>query len=85
MSSIDVWNPATRAEPVTPSDSVDLTDPTQAVYVGVGGDLAVNLIGSAGDIRVFKNVNAGQVLPVQASRIRATNTTATDILALYNR
>lgn len=84
--SIDISNPATRAEVVTPSDGSDLPEgTTQSVYVGTSGDLAVNLVGSEADARIFKNVNAGQVLPIQATRIRATSTTADNILALYNR
>lgn len=85
MSSIEISNPATKAEAVTPSDVTDLADPTQAVYVGTGGDVEAILVGDTGNARVFKNVNSGQVLPIQVTRIKAANTTATDILALYNR
>lgn len=84
-NSIDVWNPATIAEVVTPSDSTDLSEPTQSIYVGTGGDLEVELVGSPGNARIFKNVNSGQVVPLQVSRVKAANTTADNILALYNR
>ena len=47
-----------------------------AIYVGVGGDVVVTLAGSGSDF-TFKNLASGQLLPVQITHVKATNTTAT--------
>jgi len=79
-----------RAAAVTPSDTVDIPSvSTQAgtgnngcvLYVGVGGDVKVTTAG--GDTVVFVGLLAGMFLPVQVLKVWATNTTATDIVALW--
>jgi hypothetical protein len=77
-----------RAAAVTPSNTVDIP------FVG-GGDIAwpcVLYIGTGGNIRVltaggddvlFSNVLGGTFLPVQVNRVFATNTTASNIVALW--
>ncbi len=57
-----------------------LTDLHSAVYVGVGGDVVLTL--QSGSDATFKNLASGQILPVKFSAIKATNTTATNMLAL---
>tara|TARA_R100000742_G_C4254762_1_gene72769 strand:- start:669 stop:950 length:282 start_codon:yes stop_codon:yes gene_type:complete len=52
-----------------------------AIYVGVGGDVVVTLAGSGSDF-TFKNLASGQLLPVQITHVKATNTTATNMIAL---
>lgn len=75
-------NPATRAFDVTASDTVDFSQGlSRALYVGTGGDVAVVMV--SGNAVVFRNVQAGSVLPVQAKRVNATGTTASNILGLY--
>jgi hypothetical protein len=65
---------------VTPSDSVPLANPSRAIYVGSGGDLAVVMLdGSTG---TFKNAAAGSLLPIVVSQVKLTGTTASNILAL---
>jgi hypothetical protein len=53
----------------------------EAFYIGVGGDISLDCATSGSNI-VFKNVASGQVLPVRATVVNATNTTATNIVAL---
>ena len=66
---------------VTPSDSTDLSITfSRAIYIGGAGDLTVTMF-NGGDI-TFKAVPVGSLLPVCARRIKATGTTATNILAL---
>jgi len=77
-----------RAAVVTPSNTADIP------YVG-GGDInwpCVLFIGGAGNLRVltagnddvtFTGVLAGSFLPVQVTRVFATGTTATNIVALW--
>ena len=73
-------SPANRAETVSPSDSLDLTHVSRAIYVGGTGDLAVTM--KEGGSVTFKNVIGGTVVAIRASSILSAGTTATDIVAL---
>lgn len=74
---------ATVAVSVTPDDSNDLARKGAALYIGVTGDVEVHMADDDSDTAiVFKNVPVG-FMPVQVDRVLATNTTATEILALY--
>ena len=53
----------------------------EAFYIGVGGDISLDLASSGANI-VFKNVASGQLLPIRAATVNATGTTATNIVAL---
>lgn len=82
-NKLALQNPDYDGYAVTPSDSVDLGNgPTKAIYVTVGGNISVNLAG--GGTAVLTTVVAGQILPIAVTRILATSTTATGIVALYN-
>jgi hypothetical protein len=81
---------ALNAQTVTPNDSTDLslsggdfnnTASGALPYVGTGGDMQVTMLG--GQTVVFVNIPDGTFLPIQVTRIWATNTDATDILALF--
>lgn len=74
--------PATRAVAVTPHDTNPLTDIPKALYVGSAGNIAMRGLNGSAD-QSWKNVPAGAILPYRAQYIRATGTTAADILALY--
>lgn len=72
---------ATTAVVITPSDSTDLAIGfTRAIFVGGTGDLSVIMLD--GQTITFPSVAAGSMLPLCVSRIRATGTTATNIIAL---
>ena len=73
--------PAYDAVSLTLSDSVDLVQHCNALYIGVTGD--VKLTTWAGNDVTFKAVPVG-ILPVGATRVWSTGTTATNIIALYN-
>lgn len=76
---------AVRAAAVTPNDDTDLTVYAKALFIGVAGDVVAIPVGNADDAPVtFKNCAAGSVLPVQVRRVKATSTTATNILALWS-
>tara|TARA_R100000742_G_C4266048_1_gene84130 strand:- start:297 stop:572 length:276 start_codon:yes stop_codon:yes gene_type:complete len=67
---------------VSPNDGADVTGaPYKALYVGVGGDVALDL-NNSGEAIVFKNLASGQILPVVFDRVDATGTTATNMIAL---
>lgn len=72
--------PALRAEAITTADSVDLTDPARAIYIGKKGNIKVTLVG--GVDMTFTGLLAGQVYPLGVTKVWATGTTATSMIAL---
>lgn len=77
-----VSSPATRAVAVVPHDGNALADIPKALFVGTGGTIVMR--GAAGNSdQAWRNVQSGAILPFRAQFIRATGTTAADILALY--
>lgn len=74
--------PATRLAAVVPHDVNALPDIPKALFVGTGGDLMLRGSGGGGDA-LLKNVADGSVIPVRAQYVRATGTSAADIVALY--
>jgi hypothetical protein len=78
----NVSAPATRAVAVTPHDSNALADIPKALFVGTGGNITMRGAGGSTD-QLWKNVASGSLLPFRASHVRATGTTAADLLALY--
>ena len=80
-NSDSVTASARQAFTVVSSDAVELAFLPKALYIGTGGTLVVRAIDSAADV-TFKNVASGQILDIRARFVRATGTTATDIVAL---
>ena len=74
-------SPADMAVAVTKSDTTDLGR-TKGLYIGGAGDVAVTMRANS-SVVTFSAVPAGAILPVAVSKVMATNTTATLILALY--
>ncbi len=74
--------PGRSAAVVTPSDSTVFDLPTRGIYVGVGGNLSVEMedVGSA---IIFVGVQTGALLPLSVTGINATGTTATNILRVW--
>lgn len=66
---------------IAPHDIDPLPVVPKAIYVGTGGDVTLRGIGAAGDV-TFRNVPAGMIIDVRASHVRATGTTAADLIAL---
>ena len=77
----DVSAPASRISNIIPDDAVDLEYVARAIYIGTGGNICV--VTSSGDEVIFKNVPSGSILPVRASRIKATGTSAADLVMLF--
>jgi len=65
---------ADRITAVTKSDTVNMPEPSKALYVLTTGNLSV--VTSGGGTAILP-VTAGQVLTLQVSRVNATNSTAT--------
>jgi len=72
--------PARDATPVTPSDGADLVNVTKALVIGGAGNISV--ITAAGNTVLISGLTAGAILNLRVSRVRATGTTATNIVAL---
>lgn len=74
---------------VTAADGTDLPNgPCDALYCTAGGDVAAqNVNGGVTllDTTTLKTLPTGQIVPIQVSRVLSTNTTATDIFALYRK
>lgn len=73
--------PAREAFPISPDDGADINRATKAVYVGSSGDIVLRAIGSDADV-TFRNVVAGSVLAIRLRAVRATGTTASDLIGL---
>jgi hypothetical protein len=80
MSSIFPTDPAQDAAVVTPSDTAD-QGLVRGLFIGGGGN--VSLVTAIGNTVVFTGVVAGSILPVRCTKVRSTDTTATNIVALY--
>lgn len=74
-------DPSGVAVAVTPSDSTNFTRGVcRGLYVGVTGDVVAIVDGTA---VTFTAMAAGVVHPVMCTRVNSTNTTATNLVALY--
>lgn len=72
-----------KTEPATQHAAIVINtayDEARAIYVGVGGDISIVCNGIT---VVYKNAVAGSVIPVNSTNVTTTNTTATDLVALY--
>lgn len=70
-----------RAVAITPSDATNFTEGTcHAIYVGGAGNVTAVVNGTA---VLFAGVPVGTVLKVRATRVNATGTAATNLVALY--
>jgi len=74
-------SPSANAVAVTPHDTTAIVGgPTRYLYIGGAGNVTV--ITRKGQTVLFTAVPLGTVLPIQASHVKSTGTTATAIVAL---
>ena len=66
---------------ITPDDVTELPHYPETIWVGVGGDLAVELTEND-TVCIYKNVEAGRWIG-KCRRVLATGTTATDLIGCY--
>jgi hypothetical protein len=69
----------TKGIEVVPSDTV--TFPLSTIYVGGMGN--VNIKTSAGNTVLFRGLQVGTILPLQAIQVLATDTTAEYIVRMW--
>jgi hypothetical protein len=81
MSDIVGGGPARSALALTPHDTNALTPGARGIYVGTSGDIAMRTPDDSVDV-VFKSVPVG-IFPVRPAYVRATLTTASNLIALY--
>jgi len=67
---------------VTPSDATVYNPPFIALLIGVAGNVAVTDM--AGTVTTLTGLQAGLIYPVKGTKVMATNTTATNIVACTN-
>ena len=87
---INIQQPAQRAldsasyggANITPNDTNLLARITRSIYVGGAGAVAVTLAGDGTTVTTFSAVPVGTVLPVAATRVMSTGTTATLLVGL---
>jgi hypothetical protein len=72
--------PAPAPYAITPNDTVALPIVPRGIYVGTGGDVTLRGIGSAADV-TYRNLPDASYIAVRAAFVRATGTTATDLVA----
>lgn len=66
--------------PITPDDTAPLSLVPKGIFVGTGGDVTLRGVDSAVDV-TYKNLPDASYIAVRASHVRATGTTATDLIA----
>lgn len=72
--------PARDAFMVAPDDTAPIEPLPKALLIGGAGTLTLRAVDAGADIAVA--VTAGQILPIRAAFVRATGTTATQIVGL---
>lgn len=70
-----------HAVAVTPSDSAALASPARALFVGGAGTLTIDTTGGETSV-LFSSVPAGATIILGVTKVHATGTTATGIVAL---
>lgn len=63
---------------ITPDDDTDLPQAVRAIWVGTGGNLALQ--GADGNVETFANVPDGYLFIASPARVMDTGTTATDLI-----
>jgi len=76
-----ISQPARLAFGITPHATSEIDPLPKAIYVGTGGNITLRAADGTADV-VLKNVASGQILDVRARFIRASGTTAADIVGL---
>jgi hypothetical protein len=79
MANITPRDPGFDAAEVTPSDTAEVD--ARALYIGGTGDVKIKTPG--GTTVTFASVPSGFLLPMNAKIVYSTDTTATDIVAIY--
>lgn len=80
VKGIFTTGPAKNLAAVTPSDATVVN--CRALYVGTTGNVAILAIGDSSAV-TLSSVPAGALLPIACAKVMSTNTTASNIVALF--
>ena len=72
--------PSKSPYPIVPSDTAELPLTPKGIYVGTGGDVTLRGMNAAGDV-TYRNLPDASYINVRALYVRATGTTASDLIA----
>lgn len=75
-----VLTPSRRPYAVIPHDSDALPLVPKGLYVGMGGDVTLRGVDAKSDV-TYRNLPDASYIAVRASHVRATGTTASDLIA----
>lgn len=73
--------PAWGAAAVTPHDTNELPIYSRQLYIGGAGNVEVVMV--SGETVIFPSVPAGTELAIRCKIVKASGTSATDIVAMY--
>lgn len=73
--------PASNCFAITPDDLQELSQAPKAIYIGTGGDIVLRALDSDEDV-VLRNTISGSILDIRIRAVRATGTSAQDIVGL---
>lgn len=62
-----------------PNDTAPLSQVVKGIYVGTGGDVTLRGVGAVADV-TYKNLPNASYIGVRASHVRASGTTAADLI-----
>jgi hypothetical protein len=80
MASLNELKTGSGVIAITPADS-NLAKNVRALYIGGGGDVAI--VASDGTEATFSAFPAGKYLLTECKQVKATGTTATNIIGIY--
>ncbi len=75
-----VLTPSRHPYAITPHDSAALPRVPKGLYVGSGGDVTLRGVEAESDV-TYRNLPDASYIAVRASHVRATGTTASDLIA----
>ena len=75
--------PFRGGEAVTPSDTVELTNSSRALYIGGAGTGALKVTTVDGTVLTFAGLTVNTILPIAVKLVWSTGTGVTAIVALY--
>lgn len=72
-------HPSREPFTVSPDDQAPLPVVPKGIYVGTGGDVTLRGVGASEDV-TYRNLPDASYIAVRASHVRASGTTATDLI-----
>lgn len=74
-------SPCDNGAAITPNNNTDLTYVSRAIWVGGAG--SVNVVLAGGQTVLFTGILAGTLLPLRVTRVLASSTSATNLVAIW--